>query len=301
VLAGAGVVHLPAGDRPIAQGSSVYLAPGNAALPGEQPGRCRWRCSASSIRRGARPPRPPPETDGRLTYGSLTARLRLNADDTGVILDVRAMLRVWGGMTWINLDGAVNVRDLGGLPLTAGGTTASGQLIRADNLQELTPGDVKKLVREIGVTVVVDLRSSAELRAEGPAPLEAVAGVRHAHYPVLPELGSAAEVVSNAILARSKRDIERYPDDQQTGHYLGYLDERPDEVAAAVRSIATAGRRGARALRGRQGPDRGRRRAGARRGFGPPRGDRGRLCGDRGAGARDHRTAAPDPGSTPRT
>jgi protein tyrosine/serine phosphatase len=143
-------------------------------------------------------------------------------------------------MTWINLDGAVNVRDLGGLPLTSGGTTASGRLIRADNLQELTPGDVKKLVREIGVTVVVDLRSSAELRAEGPAPLEAVAGVRHAHYPVLPELGSAADVVSNAILARSQRDIERYPDDQQTGHYLGYLDERPDEVAAAVRSIATA-------------------------------------------------------------
>jgi protein tyrosine/serine phosphatase len=144
-------------------------------------------------------------------------------------------------MAWINLDGAVNVRDLGGLPLGDGGTTAAGQLLRADNLQELSPADVKRLVADVGVTTVVDLRSSHELTAEGPAPLDAVPEVRHAHHPVLPELGSATDVVADAILARRERDMTRYPDNPLTGHYLGYLEDRPDEVVDAVRSIASSG------------------------------------------------------------
>jgi protein-tyrosine phosphatase len=144
-------------------------------------------------------------------------------------------------MTWINLDGAVNVRDLGGLPLTGGGATVPRRLIRADNLQELSPGDVKKLTGEFGVTTVVDLRSVHELKAEGPAPLDAVPGVRHAHHPALPELGSATDVVADAILARREKDRTRYPDDPTAGHYLGYLMDSPDEVAGAVRSVATAG------------------------------------------------------------
>ena len=41
---------------------------------------------------------------------------------------------------WVDLEGAVNVRDLGGLPLEGGGTTASGVLLRSDNLQGLTRG-----------------------------------------------------------------------------------------------------------------------------------------------------------------
>src|ERR1700734_4147918 len=66
-------------------------------------------------------------------------------------------------MLWIDLEGAVNVRDLGGLPTDDGGQTVSGRLLRADNLQELSASDVSRLVRDIGVTTVVDLRSSAEL------------------------------------------------------------------------------------------------------------------------------------------
>jgi protein-tyrosine phosphatase len=73
-------------------------------------------------------------------------------------------------MAWIELDGAVNVRDLGGLPTSGGQLTAAGRLLRADNLQELSAADVTKLVRDIGVTTVVDLRSSQELKLEGPAP-----------------------------------------------------------------------------------------------------------------------------------
>src|SRR5581483_6867324 len=144
------------------------------------------------------------------------------------------------GMTWIELDGAVNVRDVGGLPLTDGGVTAEGRLLRADNLQALSAADVARLVDGIGLTTVVDLRSTAELTAEGPAPLDAVASVRHAHHPVLPEEGLATDVVADVFVVRDEQDRSRYPGDRLTGHYLGYLEDRPEQVVAAVRSIATS-------------------------------------------------------------
>ena len=144
-------------------------------------------------------------------------------------------------MTWIELDGAVNVRDLGGLPTSDGGTIVPGRLLRSENLQELTPGDVSRLVDEIGLTTVVDLRSTNEVAVEGPAPLDALPGVRHAHHPVLREFLDVSDTAKAALLTEmAEEDRERYPDDFMTGHYLGYLENRPDEVVAALRSIATA-------------------------------------------------------------
>jgi protein-tyrosine phosphatase len=143
-------------------------------------------------------------------------------------------------MAWIDLDGAVNVRDLGGLPTEDGGKTVAGRLLRGDNLQDLSPADVTRLVHGIGLTTVVDLRSTAELRSEGPAPLDAVPDVRHLHCPVLPEQGAATDVVADVLLTRDEADRSRYPADPRAGHYLGYLEDRPDHVVAAVRGVATA-------------------------------------------------------------
>jgi protein-tyrosine phosphatase len=113
-------------------------------------------------------------------------------------------------------------------------------LLRADNLQELSAADVTKLVRDIGVTTVVDLRSSNELAAEGPAPLDAIATVRHAHHPVLAEVGVSTDVIADALLAKDRQDKSRYPRDPVCGHYLGYLEGRPDQVVGALSSIAHA-------------------------------------------------------------
>jgi protein-tyrosine phosphatase len=144
-------------------------------------------------------------------------------------------------VTWIELEGAVNVRDLGGLPTIDGGTTVPGRVLRSENLQELSSGDVSRLVDEIGVTTVVDLRSTNEVTIEGPAPLDALPGVRHAHHPVLSEFLDVADTVKAALLLEAaEADRTRYPDDLMCGHYLGYLENRPGEVAAALRSIATA-------------------------------------------------------------
>ncbi len=141
-------------------------------------------------------------------------------------------------MPWIELDGAVNVRDLGGLPTADGGRTVAGRLLRGDNLQDLSSADVVKLARDIGVTTVVDLRSSYECDTEGPCPLDSVAGVRHEHHPVLAEVGAATDVVAEALRARDDRS--RYPADPVCGHYLGYLEDRPEQVVGALRGIAHA-------------------------------------------------------------
>jgi protein-tyrosine phosphatase len=124
------------------------------------------------------------------------------------------------------------------MPTTDGGETVTGRLLRGDNLQALSPADVEKLVQKIGLTTVVDLRSAFELASEGPAPLDSVPGVRHAHHSIVPEVGASAGVVAAALLARREADLLRYPSDHWCGHYLGYLEERPGQVIDAMRSIA---------------------------------------------------------------
>ena len=144
-------------------------------------------------------------------------------------------------MAWIELEGAVNVRDVGGTPTADGGDVVYRRLLRSENLQELTEADVALLVDELGLTTVVDLRSTRELMTEGPAPLDAVDGVQHAHHPVLKEFLDASDTVAAALLLTAQQeDAERYPDDLMTGHYLGYLENRPEEVVGALRSIVTA-------------------------------------------------------------
>jgi len=143
-------------------------------------------------------------------------------------------------MPWIELDGAVNARDLGGLPAGDGGRIAPRTLLRSDNLQDLSPADVRKLIDDIGLTTVIDLRSTTEAESEGQPPLQRTGGVEHVHMSVLPEVGERTDVVADALLLKSERDRSRYPDDVMCGHYLGYLEDRPESVAGAVRAIADA-------------------------------------------------------------
>jgi protein-tyrosine phosphatase len=61
----------------------------------------------------------------------------------------------------IALEGASNMRDLGGLPLGDGGWVRRGRLYRSAALNELTEGD-RVLLSGLGLSAVVDLRSEAE-------------------------------------------------------------------------------------------------------------------------------------------
>lgn len=143
-------------------------------------------------------------------------------------------------MSWIELENAVNARDVGGLPADGGSRTKKGQLVRSDNLQDLSRADVTRLVDEIGVTTVVDLRSAAEVRSEGPGPLQALASVAHVHLSLLPEAGAMTDAAKDALAVNRKRALKRDPEDVAGAFYIGYLEDRPDSVVGALRTIAAA-------------------------------------------------------------
>ncbi|OQO95016.1 protein tyrosine phosphatase [Saccharomonospora piscinae] len=141
-------------------------------------------------------------------------------------------------MLWLELDGAVNVRDVGGLPTDDGAKIASGRLLRSDNLQDLSPSDVSYLVENLRLSTVVDLRSPTEVTAEGPAPLTRLGHVTHVNHSLLPEHGFDA--TAEALLVRRKREEERYPGDPACAHYLGYVEHRPDSIVSALRAVNTS-------------------------------------------------------------
>lgn len=143
--------------------------------------------------------------------------------------------------SWIGLQGAVNVRDLGGLPTEDGGTTRSGRIFRADNLQGLTEADIALLVGELKLRHVVDLRSHAEVALEGPGPLTRVPEVTHHNLSFFAEGGRHTDVEADSIDADKVLPWQERQIDEElrvTGFYFGYLRDRPDSVVAALRALA---------------------------------------------------------------
>src|SRR5918995_7091384 len=137
---------------------------------------------------------------------------------------------------WVELEGAANVRDLGGLPLANGATTAAGVVLRADNLQELTAGDVTRLVDELGVRVVVDLRTRVEVDLEGPGPLVRDDRVEVRSRSLYPEAGTRTDIDADVIFPwRGRRDGADASESPTVRAYLGYLRDRPDPIVAPLR------------------------------------------------------------------
>ncbi len=134
-------------------------------------------------------------------------------------------------MTWIELDGAVNARDVGGLTTVDGRTVRRGVLLRSDNLQDLSPADVQTLT-SAGVRTVLDLRTAPEVEILGPGPLRATE-VRHVHLDLIPlGLDGRENLVDRTV-----------PDENAGEHamdhtYFDYVRDAPEGVAQALREIA---------------------------------------------------------------
>jgi protein-tyrosine phosphatase len=143
---------------------------------------------------------------------------------------------------WIRLDGAVNVRDLGGLATAGGSITRFGRVLRSDNLQDLTAADVRRLVGDLGLRHVVDLRSDPEVHLEGRGPLTREPAVTLHHLSLFAEGGLFTDVAADSIdadkvLPWQSRQDSGPESERSVGHYLGYLQDRPDSIVAALRVI----------------------------------------------------------------
>lgn len=161
---------------------------------------------------------------------------------------------------WIMLDGAVNVRDLGGLPTADGRATRRGRVLRSDNLQDLTVSDIRLLLDGYELKNVIDLRSDAEVRLEGPGPLTRIPTVTLHHLSLFSEGGRHTDVAADTpdrpappaggpaasdaasgrididkVLPWQGRAADQPEHERSIGHYLGYVRDRADSIVAALR------------------------------------------------------------------
>jgi protein-tyrosine phosphatase len=150
---------------------------------------------------------------------------------------------------WIDLDGAENVRDLGGLPTVDGQAIQPYRLIRSDSLQDLSSSDVRHLVDELQVRVVADLRTGVEVESEGPGPMTHEPLVEVRHLSLFPEAGLNTDAVAvdddngPVVLPWQNRQRPESDDERRRGAagvYLSYLDDRADSIVDALRLIAGA-------------------------------------------------------------
>ncbi len=103
---------------------------------------------------------------------------------------------------FLDLVGADNVRDLGGLPTADGRSVRPGRILRSDFLVRLDPDDEEKLIGRFGLRRVVDLRTQAEVEAfPGPWDPFGVEVLRTA-LPLHPAfVGTGADVMSRLYSA----------------------------------------------------------------------------------------------------
>ena len=131
---------------------------------------------------------------------------------------------------WIELDGAVNAR-----------VVVPGALMRSDNLQSLTPRDVRVLVDELALELVLDLRTDVEVAREGPGPLVAEPAVRIEHRSLYPDSGGMTDIDADTVLPWGHDAVDEDADEPPAVRsYLSYLRRRPDSIVESVRGIAAA-------------------------------------------------------------
>ncbi len=125
---------------------------------------------------------------------------------------------------WLTLEGVENVRDVGGLPVRGGGRTRRGVLLRSASLVASTPADVRHLVEDLGLRLVLDLRTPSEIDRDGPTAV-AQAGV---------------ETIGLNFIGDSRDYLPEIGDerDPMLRNYLGYLSDHPANVAEGVRRLA---------------------------------------------------------------
>lgn len=123
-------------------------------------------------------------------------------------------------------DGSVNIRDLGGYPITGGGHTRWNSLVRADNLTNLTPAGRDALLA-YGVKTIVDLRYPAELTVH-PNPF-ANGRLDEPTYHHISLLGETTLDEEDNLFASSRHEW-----------HVRLFDKRAENIAEVMRAIAHA-------------------------------------------------------------
>jgi len=111
----------------------------------------------------------------------------------------------WAPSRHVALDGAVNVRDIGGYRATDGLEVRRDRLFRGDALSQLSPADVERL-DQLGLRTVIDFRTPGEVLLSGTDRLPY--GVELTSLPVgVGDLGSLYELIASGDHDRQRREL----------------------------------------------------------------------------------------------
>src|ERR1700751_3193174 len=153
------------------------------------------------------------------------------------------MTAYWAPSRHVALDGAVNVRDIGGYRTSYGLEVTRGRLFRGDALRPLTGRGLERLAL-LGLRTVIDFRTPGEVLLTGADRLPF--GVEFVSLPVGGgDLGSIYELIASGDHARQRRELG----DGRAAELMveinrGFVtDQRQREAfGVALRLVCSAGR-----------------------------------------------------------
>ena len=132
----------------------------------------------------------------------------------------------------IDLDGPSNFRDLGGLPVTGGGSTRFGQVFRADRLCTLSDADLRRL-ESSGIRHVFDLRSQREA---DDFPDRLPSGASYTRLSMTSDETFQARTIYERIV---EGEIKSYGEAQMVAGYVRILQNFGPSFARIVQQVAT--------------------------------------------------------------
>lgn len=119
----------------------------------------------------------------------------------------------------IELEGAVNFRDLGGFKSTTGKSVKWSKVYRSDGLSRLTEDDLEKL-KGLKIKTIVDFRSEKE-KTKSPDKIPDHSSVNYVHLPI--KSGEFDYITALNILTKNESE---WPDhDFMMQNYLNYVDQ----------------------------------------------------------------------------
>ena len=136
----------------------------------------------------------------------------------------------------VRLEGAFNIRDLGGLSAGRASRTTRGLVYRADSLDSLTDSDKQILFGDLAIGTVIDLRTPEEAGGDGLSDARLFPTLTVHSLPVIPD---------------GRIGVEPFPvgDAEAVAKlYLEYVVDRGPIVAGVVQAIATSAAEGVPAL-----------------------------------------------------
>jgi protein-tyrosine phosphatase len=131
-----------------------------------------------------------------------------------------------------------NTRDLGGLPLRAGGVTRMAVLVRSDNLASLTSVG-RRAMMDYGVTTVIDLRAASELKG-APGPPFSAFQTTTAVSPPEPEIQATIPAYVNLPLVDDEIAFVLNEAPTMPDRYKVMIDRRQNALGTIFNAIAKA-------------------------------------------------------------